>query len=302
MTNSYLASPSATREVLDRFGLGTKKSLGQNFLIDDNVIGSILELADIGAEDVVLEIGPGIGTLTVAMLPRARAVISVERDLDLVPVLHETCARDSDRFVLIPGDALDVSESQLRFAAAPFAAMPTMLVANLPYQVAATVILGHLERFPFLCTMTVMVQSEVADRIAAEPDTREYGAYTAKLALHGEVTGRFSVPPGCFFPPPHVMSSVVRIDRRTPMFHGAPASRELVQASAEMADASFFQRRKNIRNSMNGYLSSRGYGKDLTDAILHEAGVEPGIRGETLAPARFLELGAAFLSCRNASQ
>ena len=174
---SWLASPRETRSVLERYGLATKHHLGQNFLVNDAIIGKILDLAQLGDNDVVFEIGPGIGTLTVAMLAHAGAVVSVEADRSLQPVLAETCARDSDRFALVMGDALRVSPAQLREAVEGLGIMgldphPTKLVSNLPYQVAATVVLKTFEQMPTVERAVVMVQAEVADRMAAVPGSR----------------------------------------------------------------------------------------------------------------------------------
>ena len=206
---SRLASVRETRAALERHGLYTKHRLGQNFLVDDTVIRRILGLAELGPDDRVLEVGPGIGTLTVALLPRAAHVVAVEADRTLEPVLAETCAQDSDKFELVWGDALRAVPHRLPDGGAGI----TKFVSNLPYQIAATIILQAFEQMPGLQRAVVMVQAEVADRIAARPGTKDYGAYTAKLALYGQVTGRFEVGRGCFMPAPHVESAVVRIDR-----------------------------------------------------------------------------------------
>ena len=216
--HSWLASPRETRGILDRYGLATKHRLGQNFLVNDAVIGKILDLAELADTDVVFEIGPGIGTLTVAMLPLAGAVVSVEADRDLPPVLAETCSRDSERFALVEGDALRVGAAQLTDAVGSLGIegldpQPTKLVSNLPYQVAATVVLKTFEQMPSVRRAVVMVQAEVADRMAASPGSKAYGGYTAKLALYARPTGRFEVGPGNFMPPPHVDSAVIRLDR-----------------------------------------------------------------------------------------
>ena len=221
MAGSWLATPGRTRAVLEDHGLYTKKRFGQNFLVNDSVIERILDLAQLGSwdgvpaeKDVALEVGPGIG----ALLERAAACVSIEADRTLVPVLHETCARDSERFALIQADALKVGSDDvadalrsLRIDGLP--TEPAAFVANLPYQVAATLILRYLQQMPSLRRAVVMVQAEVADRISATPGTKAYGAYTAKLALVGRVTGRFEVGPSNFMPPPHVDSAVVRIER-----------------------------------------------------------------------------------------
>lgn len=209
MTTSPLANPAATREMLEAFGLATKHRLGQNFLVDNHVIERIMGLAELTGVERVLEVGPGIGTLTLALVQQAAHVTSIEMDSELEPVLAAH-AVDHGNFSFIMGDALKVPVEAVARASG---GAPTVLVANLPYNVAATVILQFFQTMPSLTRAVVMVQKEVADRIAAVPGTKAYGAYTVKLSLYGEVTGRFEVPPRCFMPAPHVDSAVVRIDR-----------------------------------------------------------------------------------------
>ena len=206
---STLASLAATREVLADHGLTAKYSLGQNFLVNDAIVQKIVALAELDGADRVLEIGPGIGTLTMALLKGAAHVTSIERDADLPAVLEETLAPWWDKFTLIQKDALDLQLSDLNAQA-----MPTKLVANLPYAVAATVVLDYFQRIDSLQSATVMVQKEVADRMAAEPGTKNYGAYTVKLRLYAQPAGRFPVSPNNFFPPPRVDSAVIRLNRR----------------------------------------------------------------------------------------
>ncbi len=281
MATSSLANPAATLAVLERHGLRTKKRLGQHFLIDDNVVRRILALADLTPRDVVVEIGPGIGTLTVALCESAGAVVAVEKDTDLAPVLAETTA-DCQRLSVIHADALHVSAAEL---AAPFGD-PSALVANLPYAVAATVVLRCFEEVACVSQATVMVQSEVADRMAAGPGFKDYGAYTVKLRLYAQPAGRFTVAPGCFMPPPRVDSTVIRLER-TPI-DCDPATRQL---AARVADAAFAQRRKTIRNSLRATL---GVGADEVDAALESAGIDGSVRAETLEPEAFVELARAF--------
>lgn len=296
-THSYLATPSATRRVLERYGLATKHHLGQNFLINDGIVGKILALAELDDSDVVYEVGPGIGTLTVAMLPLAGAVVSVEADRTLPPVLEQTCALDHERFALVEGDALRISPDELRAAVEALDIegldpMPTKLVSNLPYQVAATVILGTFEQQDHVRRAVVMVQAEVADRIAASPGSKVYGAYTAKLALFGKVTGRFEVGPGNFMPPPHVDSAVVRIDRdpmRDPSSE-VPLTLEQISSCCKTIDAAFAQRRKTIRNSMG----SSGFDKGELDAAFEATGIDARTRAEQLAPQDFVRLAKAL--------
>lgn len=358
---SPLASVAATREVLQAHGLATKKALGQNFLINDDVLAKIIDLARVQGSDRVLEVGPGIGTLTIALLKHAGRVVSVERDADLPAVLAETCAPWTDRFALIGKDALELSADELRAAFARLAGleakaeaqramgasagpagasasapadcadapMPNKFVANLPYAVAATIVLDFFERFPSLQSATVMVQKEVADRMAAEPGTKNYGAYTVKLRLHAQPTGRFAVSPGNFFPPPHVDSAVIRLDRRTPGEVTAAAralaaegvllgcvdgpdaddpaageaagaaERALVRATCLMADAAFATRRKTLANSCKTFFAGRGAaGKRCAEqlpCLFEGAGVDPKRRGESLSLGEFVSLGAAYL-------
>ncbi len=286
MTTSPLANPTATREMLEAFGLATKHRLGQNFLIDNHVIERIMELAELSGDERVLEVGPGIGTLTLALLQEAGHVTSIEADPELEQVLRAH-AVDHANFNFIMGDALKVPPAAIAEASD---GDPTVLVANLPYNVAATIILQFFQEMPSLERAVVMVQKEVADRIAAHAGTKAYGAYTVKLSLYGEVTGRFEVPPRCFMPAPHVDSAVVRIDRVGA--HGvAPldlaSSRERV---AQVVDAAFAQRRKTIRNSMG----SNGFDKDALDAAFDQTGISPTARAEALERADFIRLAMAL--------
>ena len=370
---SPLSTPSATRAVLEAHGIGTKYTLGQNFLVNDDVLKKIIVLAEVGEADRILEVGPGIGTLTIALLKHAASVVAIERDPDLPAVLADTLHPWRDKFALIEKDALDVtgddivaamagigadtgcldrassaanetaqwavsqsedclSESRYRVAVPqeePQLSLPNKLVANLPYAVAATVVLDYFENFPFLDSATVMVQKEVADRMAAAVGTKNYGAYTVKLGLHAEPAGRFPVGPGNFFPPPRVESAVIRLNRRVPlMADGAPATPEVIAAAALVADAAFANRRKTIANSCKTYFSGRGSlllgasgssaglravdgalsggvggafvldGADIVDhlpAIFDAAAIDPRRRGETLTQQEFLALGAALL-------
>ena len=283
LANSQLASPSATIAVLRRFGLYTKKSYGQHLLIDDNVVGRILKLAGIEPTDVVLEVGPGIGTLTVALCRAARAVIAVEADSTLAPVLEATTFACPRPPITVFADAVSVPVSALVTAAGP----PTLLVANLPYGVAATVVLRFMESIDSIRAATVMVQSEVADRMCAVVGTKAYGAYTVKLRLLAEPAGRFAVAAGSFLPPPRVESAVVRLERRA--WPGAAAGD--VRRAGALADAAFGQRRKTLRNSLAAAL---GAVPAAVVSVLTEAGIDPSARAETLPVETFVILGGAF--------
>lgn len=291
MTTSPLANLTATRELLDEFGLATKHRFGQNFLIDNHMIERICELAELTGAERVLEVGPGIGTLTLALVQEAAGVVSIEMDSALEPVLFAHAA-DHANFTYIMGDALRVPVERIEEAAG---GAPTHLIANLPYNVAATIILDFFERMPALECAVVMVQKEVADRIAAHPGSKDYGAYTVKLALQARVTGRFEVPPRCFMPAPHVDSAVVRLDRyapgETPCVAASVAGDGIDPAEvARVVDAAFAQRRKTIRNSM----SANGFAKQALDAAFDETGIAPTARAETLSVEDFVRLAAAL--------
>ena len=300
---SWLANQRATKETLERFGLATKYRLGQNFLVQDHVIEKIVQLAEVQPTDVVVEVGPGLGTLTVALLDNARAVCSLEADSELEQVLAVTCKEPHpDSFALVMGDALAITPQKLAEAystiptvahdAATSAPMPTKFVSNLPYQVAATLILKFFQELPSLERAVVMVQAEVADRIAAKPSTKAYGAYTAKLSLFAQVTGRFEVGPGNFMPPPRVNSAVVRLDRtqaRNPVSSKLLSEEELLH-TMRVIDAAFAQRRKTIRNSM----SASGFDKDKLDQAFLATGIAPTVRAEVLTSQDFICLAAAL--------
>ena len=300
---SWLANQRATKETLERFGLATKYRLGQNFLVQDHVIEKIVQLAEVQPTDVIVEVGPGLGTLTVALLDNARAVCSLEADSELEQVLAVTCKEPHpDSFALVMGDALAITPQKLADAysalpavaqsAIPVAPMPTKFVSNLPYQVAATLILKFFQELPSLERAVVMVQAEVADRIAAKPSTKAYGAYTAKLSLFAQVTGRFEVGPGNFMPPPRVNSAVVRLDRtqaRNPLTSKLLSEEELLH-TMRVIDAAFAQRRKTIRNSM----SASGFDKDKLDQAFLATGIAPTARAEVLTSQDFICLAAAL--------
>ena len=296
---SWLANQRATKETLERFGLATKYRLGQNFLVQDHIIEKIVQLAEVQPTDVVVEVGPGLGTLTVALLDNALAVCSLEADSELEQVLAVTCKEPHpDSFALVMGDALAITPQKLSeaYSALPAitqsAPMPTKFVSNLPYQVAATLILKFFQELPSLERAVVMVQAEVADRIAAKPSTKAYGAYTAKLSLFAQVTGRFEVGPGNFMPPPRVNSAVVRLDRtaaRNPMTSKLLSEEELLH-TMRVIDAAFAQRRKTIRNSM----SASGFDKDKLDQAFLATGIAPTARAEVLTSQDFICLAAAL--------
>ena len=283
MPSSPLATPFATRAVLESHGLSLKKSLGQHFLVDDNIVRKTLDLAALTPDMPVLEVGPGIGTLTIALCAAAGHVVAVERDPALLPALQDVAAGCGNLTVL-RADAVAVQIGALTTPLGP----PTALVANLPYAVAATVVLRFFEELPSLCSATVMVQSEVADRMAAAPGRKDYGSYTVKLRMHAEPVGRFVVPRGCFMPPPHVDSTVLRLER---VVRAEPP--DLLAAAVRLAEAAFSQRRKTLRNSV---LASTGWSGVVFDRALAESGIDGRRRAETLSVDEYVELASAALA------
>lgn len=283
MNRSPLASPSATTAALKRFGLYTKKSLGQHFLVDNNVIEKTLALAALSPADVVVEVGPGLGTLTLALVHQVRGVVAVERDPSLlIPVStlvgEELGAQAPERFALIEADATKVTPAQV---SAPFGP-PTALVANLPYQVAATIVLRTFEEFDSIRSVTVMVQLEVAQRMAATIGTKSYGAYTAKLRLLAQPREHFAVARNSFLPPPRVDSAVIRLES-APLVSG----REEYDRVARVIDAAFTQRRKTVRNSLVAGLRTA---PATVDRALEAAGIDGSRRAETIEPELFITL------------
>ncbi len=278
--HSPLASPRATIDVLKAHGLFAKKSLGQHFLVDDNVVGRILDLADLSGDEVVLEVGPGIGTLSAALVDAADRVVAVERDRRLLPVLADTVGTNA--FRVVSADALAVEPADI---SAPFGP-PKAFIANLPYGIAATLVLRFFEILPSLDFAVVMVQAEVANRMCAQPGSKDFGSYTVKLRLLAEPAGRFAVPPACFLPPPRVDSAVLRLQRRVPA-----QDPDTVAAASRIADAAFSQRRKTLRNSLRAGLDDA----DAAQALLTSADIDGSRRAETLGVQEYEILGRKAL-------
>ena len=297
---SPLASLGATRTVLEAHGLAAKHALGQNFLVNDGVVGKILALSGACETDTVLEVGPGIGTLTTALLPRVGHVIAVERDPELIPVLEETCAPWRERLTLLERDAMGLTSEDLR-AAWP-EALPNKLVANLPYVVATALVLQYLRELPSLESATVMVQKEVAERMMAAPGTKEYGAYTVHLGLRAREAGHFTVAPSSFHPAPKVWSTVIRLERAVALgSDGKPLSPAVLSAADVLADAAFALRRKTLANSFKGYFAGTGAPEDFrrAEAALAEARIDARRRGETLSIREFIGIAEIFAKIDN---
>ncbi|QGF25184.1 16S rRNA (adenine(1518)-N(6)/adenine(1519)-N(6))-dimethyltransferase RsmA [Raineyella fluvialis] len=268
-TGPALLDPSTVRALAAELDLRPTKTKGQNFVTDANTVRRIVALAALEPEDRVVEVGPGLGSLTLGLLEAAGSVTAIEIDELLAGRLPRTVAErapdQADRFTLVVGDALAVT-------ALP-GEPPTALVANLPYNVSVPVILHLLALFPSIERGLVMVQSEVADRLVAGPGSRTYGVPSAKVAWYAEATRVGNVPPTVFWPVPNVDSGLVRITRRsTPQ---TTATREQVFA---VIDAAFSQRRKMLRSALAGMFGSSAAAVEALQA----AGLDPTSRGETL--------------------
>ncbi|RRO15776.1 16S rRNA (adenine(1518)-N(6)/adenine(1519)-N(6))-dimethyltransferase RsmA [Saccharopolyspora rhizosphaerae] len=278
-----MLGPADVRRLADELGIKPTKKLGQNFVHDPNTVRRIVSAANLEADDVVLEVGPGLGSLTLALLPVAGAVTAVEID----PVLAERLPRTAQEFAPQLADRLSVlSADALRVRAEDFAKPPTALVANLPYNVAVPVVLHLLAELPSLRHGLVMVQSEVADRMAAEPGSRVYGVPSAKAAWFADVRRAGPVPRKVFWPVPNVDSGLVAFERVAPP---SDAPREDV---FRVVDAAFAQRRKTLRGALSGWAGSAARAEEL----LRVAGVDPTTRGEQLRITDFARIAEAASS------
>jgi 16S rRNA (adenine1518-N6/adenine1519-N6)-dimethyltransferase len=278
-----LLGPAEVRVLAERFGIRPTKQLGQNFVHDANTVRRIVSAAGVGRRDVVLEVGPGLGSLTLALLDVVDQVVAVEIDPVLARHLPETVAdrapRLADRLGVVVADALRVSAAELP-------ASPTALVANLPYNVAVPVLLHLLAELPSIATALVMVQAEVADRLSAEPGSRIYGVPSVKAGFFGTVRRAGAVGRQVFWPVPQVESGLVRLDRFPhPPWPLDPTHRERVFAAV---DAAFAQRRKTLRAALSTWAGSSAE----AERRLTAAGIDPAARGETLPTAAFVRLAA----------
>lgn len=278
-----------TKSVMKKFNIRPSKSLGQNFLTDDSVIKRIADAAGIGNTDLVLEIGPGLGSMTAELASRAGHVVAVELDRHLMPVLKENL-RGFGNLTLLNRDVLELDiQKDVReipeISAAGFRPEALKIVANLPYYITTPVIMKLLENEISADRMVFMVQSEVADRMAAKPGGKEYGALSVAVQYYSRPEKVFGVPPHCFIPQPGVDSTVVRLD----IFKTPPV--ELMDRALffRTVKAAFGQRRKTLVNALynSGYFNTS---KEEFKQILENMGIEENRRGETLSIMQFAEL------------
>ncbi|GAA1395284.1 16S rRNA (adenine(1518)-N(6)/adenine(1519)-N(6))-dimethyltransferase RsmA [Luteococcus peritonei] len=283
MPETGLLDPRSVRSLAEQLDLRPTKQRGQNFVIDPNTVRRIVQLSGIGADDVVLEVGPGLGSLTLGLLETGAAVTAIEIDEKLAPQLAATVAQRmpeaADRMAVVHCDALQVTE----LAGEPV----TALVANLPYNVSVPVLLHLLAMFDSWRHGLVMVQLEVCDRLVAQPGSKIYGVPSVKMAWYAEATRVGTVPPKVFWPVPNVDSGLVKIVRREPP--ATTATREQVFA---VVDAAFAQRRKMLRAALAGMCGSSAAASE----VLQAAGVDPQARGEVLRIEDFARIAEQLVA------
>jgi 16S rRNA (adenine1518-N6/adenine1519-N6)-dimethyltransferase len=276
---SNLLGAVEIRALADQLNLKPTKKLGQNFVVDANTCRKIVKLATVEKSDIALEIGPGLGSLTLALLAQASKVIAIEIDSRLAGQLPRTAAErgfDQTKLRVINDDAISVRELPFK---------PTVLVANLPYNVSVPVLLNILEHFPTITRGVVMVQSEVADRLAAVANNKDYGSPTVKANWWVNLKIAGDVSRSVFWPIPNVDSSLVRFDRHIPA--GSEAERV---ATFTVVDHAFAKRRKMLRSALSQLFKSNA------ESALIQAGIDPTTRGEVLTVEQFLKIGKQLLN------
>ena len=277
-----LGNPKNTIEIIQKYEFMFQKKFGQNFLIDTHVLEKIISAAGITKNDCVLEIGPGIGTMTQYLAENAGHVVAVEIDRNLIPILKETLA-DYDNVTVINEDILRVDIKAL--AEEYNGGKPIKVVANLPYYITTPIIMGLFESGVPIDNITVMVQKEVADRMKEGPGSKDYGALSLAVQYYAEPEIVANVPPNCFIPRPNVGSEVIRLTRHKEM----PVEVKDPALMFKIIRASFNQRRKTLQNGL-GNAPELPYTKEQIAAAIAEMGLTPTIRGEALSLAQFAQL------------
>ncbi|MDD6101638.1 MAG: 16S rRNA (adenine(1518)-N(6)/adenine(1519)-N(6))-dimethyltransferase RsmA [Clostridiales bacterium] len=282
-----LGNPKETIAILNKYNFSFQKKFGQNFLIDTHVLDKIVNAAGITKDDVVLEIGPGIGTLTQYLCENAGHVIAVEIDKNLIPILKNDTLKDYDNITIINDDILNLDIAKL---AHEHGAGSIKVVANLPYYITTPIIMGLLEKEAPVKSITVMVQKEVALRMQAAPGTKDYGALSLAIGYYCEPYIAANVPPNCFIPRPNVGSAVIRLLLR----EEKPVRPKSEAHMFKIIRASFNQRRKTLVNGIKNS-PELGYTREQTEAALLSLGLGASVRGETLSLEEFARISDALL-------
>ena len=286
MARPYLGNPKYTIEVLQKYGFVFQKRFGQNFLIDTHVLDRIIEASEITKDDFVLEIGPGIGTMTQYLAEAAREVTAVEIDDALIPILKDTL-KEWDNVTVLHGDILKTDIRKI--ADEKNQGRPIKVVANLPYYITTPIIMGLFESHVPVDSITVMVQKEVADRMQTGPGSKDYGALSLAVQYYAEPKIVANVPPNCFMPRPKVGSAVIRLTRH----QNPPVTTLDEKLMFRLIRASFNQRRKTLSNSLKNS-QELPYSREEVETAITECGLPLNIRGEALTLEQFARLSEAF--------
>ncbi|MBQ2472972.1 MAG: 16S rRNA (adenine(1518)-N(6)/adenine(1519)-N(6))-dimethyltransferase RsmA [Lachnospira sp.] len=278
----HLANPTNTIAVLNRYGFNFQKKFGQNFLIDENIVEKIVREAGVTKDDFVLEIGPGIGTMTQILCENAREVVAVEIDTKLIPILKEDTLRYYDNVTVINEDILKLDINKI--VEEKNNGKPIKVVTNLPYYITTPIIMGLFENHVALDSITIMVQKEVADRMQVGPGTKDYGALSLAVQYYAKPEIVLNVPASCFMPRPNVDSAVIRLNRYQTPAYDVKNEKLLFN----LIKASFLQRRKTMLNSVSNGLGNVTK-EDLANA-LESMGLPKTVRGEALTLEQFVEL------------
>ena len=289
-----LGNPKNTIEVLQKYQFNFQKKFGQNFLIDTRILEEIIAASGVGKDDFVLEIGPGIGTMTQYLCEAAREVVAVEIDNNLIPILKDTLAAYHNVEVLNE-DILKVDINRL--AQEKNGGRPIKVVANLPYYITTTIIMGLFESHVPIDSITIMVQKEVADRMQVGPGTKDYGALSLAVQYYAKPEIVVNVPPSCFMPQPKVGSAVIRLTRH----EKPPVDVKDEKLMFQIIRASFNQRRKTLANGLSNFPQLQLDKQQVTDCIT-ALGVPATIRGEALSLEQFAQLSNIIYDCRLASK
>lgn len=282
-----LGNPKETIEIIKKYDFVFQKKFGQNFLIDPHVLHKIMGAAGVTKEDCVLEIGPGIGTMTQYLAAQARHVVAVEIDKNLIPILEDTL-KEFPNVTIINEDILKVDVNQL--AEKYNGSRPMKVVANLPYYITTPIIMGLFESNVPINNITVMVQKEVADRMQAGPGSKDYGALSLAVQYYAKAYIAANVPPNCFIPRPNVGSAVIRLTK----YQEPPVRTADPKLMFRMIRASFNQRRKTLQNGLNNSPDLE-YSKEVIARGIESLGLPPNVRGEVLTLEQFAQL-ADYLS------
>ena len=287
-----LGNPKNTIEVIQKYDFDFQKKFGQNFLIDERVLEKIISAAEVNKDDFVLEIGPGIGTMTQYLAENAREVMAVEIDKNLIPILSDTLSA-YDNVSILNADILKVDIAKI--VEEKNGGKPVKVVANLPYYITTPIIMGLFESHVPIDSITIMVQKEVADRMQEGPGSKEYGALSLAVQYYAKPEIVVNVPPNCFMPQPKVGSAVIRLTRHSE----PPVTVKSEKLLFQVIRASFNQRRKTLANGLANY-GAFGLPKEELQACIEELGVPVNIRGEALSLEQFAQLSNIIYDHRSA--